>query len=145
MRRLTIFYLLAVLLPCSALAQAPRSGSPQRAVSDPWPDGAEHLWWECHLQPATKLICCRESDGHVLGDNEWRVVEKPGGARTYQVRVYANWYDVPANAVINDFHHCGPEPNLAHRSMAKIWYAPRWVNDKIADIQIYCFISGTLY
>jgi len=111
-----------------------------------YPGDPEHLWWECHVQPATKLICCRESDGHVLGDNEWRAVEKPEGARSYQVYVGAKWYDVPPNAVINDFRHCGHEPNLAHRPMAKVWYAPTWgMDNKIIDIRIYCFISGTMY
>jgi hypothetical protein len=110
-----------------------------------YPDDAEHLWWECHVQPATKVICCRVSDGHVLGDNEWRVVEKADGGRAYQVRVGAKWYDVPAKTVINDSHHCGLEPNLAHQTMAKVWYAPTWVVDKIVDIQIHCFIAGTMY
>jgi hypothetical protein len=109
------------------------------------PADAEHLWWECHVQPATKVVCCRESDGHVLGDNDWRTIEKPSGARAYQVHVGAKWYDVPAQAVINDVRHCGPEPNPAHRAMAKIWYDPSWVDNEIVDIQIYCFIAGTMY
>jgi hypothetical protein len=126
-----------------AVLSTPALALPPASV---YPDDAEHLWWECHVQPATKLICCRESDGHDLGDDEWRAVERPEGARTYQVHVGAKWYDVPAQAVINDFRHCGPEPNLVHRAMAKIWYAPiRDDDDKIVDIQIYCFISGTMY
>jgi hypothetical protein len=44
-------------------------------------DGAEHNWWECQVQPVTKLICCRASDGHVLRDDEWRAIEKPDGGR----------------------------------------------------------------
>lgn len=143
MRRWAIVCLLAMLLPCFARAQAPSSGAPQGTVSAP---GAEHLWWECHVQPATKLTCCQESEGHVLRDNEWRAFEKPDGARTYQVHVGAKWYDVPANVVINDFSHCGPDPDSTHRAMAKIWYAPtRGVDNNIVDIQIYCFISGTMY
>jgi len=111
-----------------------------------YPDDAEHLWWECHVQPVTKLACCRESDGHVLDDNEWRAVEKPEGLRSYQVHVGAKWYDVPAHAVINDIRDCGPEPNSVHQAMAKVWYAPtRDVDNRIVDIQIYCFISGTMY
>jgi hypothetical protein len=110
-----------------------------------YPDDAEHLWWECHVQPHTKVICCRQSDGHILGDNEWRTVEKPDGASTYQVRVDAKWYDVPVQAVINDFRHCGVEPNAAHRTMAKVWYATSLKGDEIVDIEIYCFIAGTMY
>ncbi len=110
-----------------------------------YPDNAEHLWWECHVQPATKIVRCRESDGHVLGDDEWRTIEKPEGSR-YKVQVGAKWYDVPAQAVINDFRGCGPEPNLVHRAMAKVWYAPTWgLDNKIANIRIYCFISGIMY
>jgi hypothetical protein len=90
-------------------------------------------------------VWCRASDGHVLGDNEWRAVDKAAGARTYQIRVRAKWYDVPTKAVINDFRHCGPEPNLPHRPMARVWYAPTWNADEIVDIQIYCFIAGTMY
>jgi hypothetical protein len=52
---------------------------------------------------------------------------------------------VPVQAVINDFRHCGLEPNPVHRAMAKVWYAPSWVGHEIVDIQIYCFIAGTMY
>jgi hypothetical protein len=105
----------------------------------------EHLWWECHVKPTTRLPCCREADGHVLGDNDWRIIEKPNGVRAYQVRVEAKWYDVPAQAVIHDLRHCGPEPNPAHRAMAKVWYDPSLVNNEIVDIKIYCFIASTMY
>ena len=109
------------------------------------PGGAEHLWWECHIQPTTKRICCRESDGHVLGDNEWRATERPGGARVYQVHVGTKWFDVPIQAVINDIRNCGAEPNARHRWMAKVWYAPIWDASGIVDLKIYCFIAGTMY
>jgi hypothetical protein len=132
--RLVLIFLAALATPVLAL--------PPDSV---YPDNAEHLWWECHLQPATRIVCCRESDGHVLGEDEWRTIEKPEGAR-YQVHVGAKWYDVPAQAVINDFRDCGPEPNLVRRAMAKVWYAPTWnPNNEIVSIRIYCFISGTLY
>jgi len=131
--------LAAILL---AVLSTPALALPPAGI---YPDDAEHLWWECHLQPAAKLVCCRASDGHVLGDNDWRTIERPNEARAYQVHVGAKWYDVPARAVINDIRHCGPEPNLAHRPMAKIWYAPTWDGDSIIDIRIYCFIAGTMY
>jgi hypothetical protein len=110
-----------------------------------YPDDAEHLWWECHIQPVTKVGCCRASDGHTLRDDEWRASEKPDGERGYQVRVGAKWFDVPAQTIINDFRRCGAEPNHAHRAMAKVWYAPSWIGHKIVDIEIYCFIAGTMY
>jgi hypothetical protein len=108
-------------------------------------DDAEHHGWECQVQPVTRVICCRASDGHVLRDDEWRAIEKPDGGRGYQVRVGAKWYDVPARAVINDVRRCGAEPNPAHRTMAKVWYAPTWVVDNIVNIEIYCFIAGTMH
>jgi hypothetical protein len=121
--------------------------TPAMALPPPgiYPDDPEHLWWECHVQPVTKVVCCPASDGHVLRDDEWRASEKPEGERDYQVRVGAKWYDVPTQAVINDFRRCGAEPNPEHRTMAKVWYAPSWIGDKIVDIEIYCFIAGTMY
>jgi hypothetical protein len=110
-----------------------------------YPEDAEHVWWECHVQPVTKRGCCRASDGHVLNDNEWRAAEKPDGARVYQVHVGTRWYDVPAQLVINDVNHCGAEPNPVNRPLAKVWYTSDWVGDTIVDIEIYCFIAGTMY
>jgi hypothetical protein len=107
-----------------------------------YPNEAEHLWWECHVQPITKIGCCRASDGHVLRDDEWWAIESLHGGRHYQVRVGAKWFDVPAQAVINDFRRCGAEPNRAHRTMAKVWYAPSWHDHTIVDIEIRCFIAG---
>ncbi|MGH7152941.1 MAG: hypothetical protein ACREF3_03350 [Acetobacteraceae bacterium] len=110
-----------------------------------YPGDAEHAWWECHVQPATRLVCCRESEGHVLRDNEWRAMERPGGVRVYQVHVGTRWFDVPVQAVINDIRNCGPEPNAQHRWMAKVWYAPIRDAGGIVDLKIYCFIAGTMY
>lgn len=132
--RLAVFFL--VLLATRALA------NPPPAVDL---GGAEHQWWECHVQPGTAVTCCRASDGHVLGDSEWRAVAKPDGSRAYQVRVGARWYDVPPKAVVNDFRHCGLEPVPANRAMAKVWYAPTWDMDAIVNIDIYCFMVGTMY
>lgn len=106
---------------------------------------AEHAWWECHHQPVTKKICCWASDGHALGDNKWRAVEKADGTQVYQVHVGLRWYDVPPGAVVNDTHNCGPEPDAEKRAMAKVWYAPIWEADSIIDIKIYCFMIGTMY
>jgi len=89
--------------------------------------------------------CVLVGDGHVLADNDWRTIEKPNEARTYQVHVGAKWYGVPAQAVINDLRHCGPEPNPAHRAMAKVCYTPVWDVETIIDVKSRCFIAGTLY
>jgi hypothetical protein len=120
-----------------------------RALANPPPgvdvNGAEHKWWECHVQPGTAVTCCRASDGHVLSDSDWRAVDKPDGSRGYQIRVGFRWYDVPAQAVVTDTKNCGPEPERTKRAMAKVWYAPTWDMDSIINIKIYCFMVGTMY
>jgi hypothetical protein len=120
-----------------------------RALANPPPGvdlgGDEHKWWECHIQPGTAMTCCRESDGHVLNDSDWRAVDKPGGSRAYQIRVASRWFDVPPRVVVNDDSHCGPEPEATKRMMAKVWYAPTWGLTGIVSINIYCFMVGTMY
>lgn len=133
MRRIAVAVL---LLTTPALAQPPNSADVEIG---------EHAWWECHVQPATKVICCRESDGHVLNDDEWRTVARPDGEQIYQVHVSTRWYDVPQQTVINDVRDCGPEPDRAKRSMAKVWYARIWNGDGLANIKIFCFMVGTMY
>jgi hypothetical protein len=73
-----------------------------------YPNEAEHLWWECHVQPITKIGCCRASDGHVLRDDEWRAIESLHGGRHYQVRVGAKWFDVPPRLSSTTFAAAGP-------------------------------------
>jgi hypothetical protein len=120
-----------------------------RALAAPPPGvdlgSAEHRWWECHVQPGTAISCCRASDGHVLNDSEWRVIEKSDGSRAYQIHVATKWYDVPPKAVVNDASNCGPEPERTKRAMAKVWYAPTWDMNAIVNVNIYCFMVGTMY
>jgi hypothetical protein len=105
---------------------------------------AEHAWWECHLQPASNIGCCREADGHALSDNEWRTHEGRGGT-AYQVRVGAKWFGVPQETVVSDMSHCGAEPDLVKRPMAKVWYYTMWGLDGAMNIKIRCFLVGTMY
>jgi hypothetical protein len=132
--RLAVFFL--SLLATRALAHPP-AGTDMGS--------AEHKWWECHVQPETAVTCCNASDGHVLNDGEWRAVDKPDGSRAYQVQVASRWFDVPPKAVINDVRNCGLEPEPAKRAMAKVWYAPTRNMNAIVDINIYCFMVGTMY
>jgi hypothetical protein len=81
----------------------------------------------------------------VLNDTEWRVIEKSDGSRAYQIHVASKWYDVPPKAVVNDVSNCGPEPERTKRSMAKVWYAPTWDMNAIVNVNIYCFMVGTMY
>ena len=114
-----------------------------------FPPGAEHDWWECWHQPDNigpygHVSCCSESDGHTLQDDDWRV--NPATGTDYQVRVEGKWFDVPPKSVIRSgFAECGPEPNLEHRSQAKVWYSRyNGMNGEIKSITIYCFLVGTL-
>jgi hypothetical protein len=116
------------------------------AVPPPGTDlrSAEHAWWECHLQPASKIGCCHEADGRVLSDDEWRTREGDGGTM-YQVHVGAKWFDVPQETVVSDMSHCGAEPDPVKRPMAKVWYYTMWGLDGVMNIKIRCFIIGTMY
>lgn len=134
--RLSLAPLLLGLLATPVLAKAP----PGTDLNSP-----EHAWWECNVQPASGLLCCREADGHVLRDRDWHVQPKADGSKRYQIRVQGRWYDVPPRAVINEDARCGPEPDIDKRSMAKAWYAPTWDGDQIVSIDIYCFEAGTMY
>ena len=106
----------------------------------------EHAWWECHLQPVTKQICCEDADGHALGDNEWRTAQKSDATWVYQVRVGQKWFEVPQQVIVNDMRRCGTEPDPVKRSLAKVWYYPIWdTNGLLIDVKIRCFIVGTMY
>jgi hypothetical protein len=72
------FFPIFVLLLAMPAIAAPPPGADLRSP--------EHTWWECHLQPATKVGCCQEADGLVLSDDQWRTREDPGGT-VYQVQV----------------------------------------------------------
>ncbi len=105
----------------------------------------EHAWWGCQMQPDTGVTCCNVADGHVLKDEDWRLV--PAGKGTdahYEVRIVGVWIPVPPGKVINETQRCGPEPNVEHRAMAKVWYSPP-INGAIESITIFCFEAGTLY
>jgi hypothetical protein len=131
------------LLPISILLlTTPAIARPPPGVD---PQSPEHTWWECHVVPTTNRICCRESDGHVLGDDDWRTAKDLDGSLIYQIRVGSKWYNVPEQAVVNDLRRCGAEPDPVKRSMAKVWYYPIWGSDGVIDVNIRCFIVGTMY
>lgn len=142
--------LLGLAAPLAALAKPP----PGADLNSP-----EHAWWQCQRQPGTRQICCDISDGHNLSDQDWRMVghkdgrvltsdynDEPGADVGYQVRVGGRWYDVPPGKVLAQARNCGPEPDLATRADAKVWYDPD-INmyGKITSIVIYCFMPGTEY
>jgi hypothetical protein len=121
------------LLPLVALANPP----PGTALNS-----QEHKWWECLQQPSNKhQPCCSLSDGHVLGDKQWKISKDH-----YAVELEGHWFTVPNSAVIRLSKTCGEEPNADNRPMAKVWYAPnRDMNSSITSVVWYCFLPGTLY
>ena len=127
MGRVTVAILL--LSMATALA-APPSGT----------DSAEHRWWECHRQnKPPNQSCCSISDGHALGDNDWR-----GGSKGYEVKIEGIWWSVPQENVIG-VGLCGPEPDTDDQTSAKVWYAPEWdLDGKLKNVIFYCFMPGTM-
>jgi hypothetical protein len=115
---------------------------PAMAAPPPGTDlrSPEHLWWECQRTPETQKKCCAEADGRNLSDSEWR--QSSSG---YQVRVGGRWFDVPPEAVIPGTGRCGPEPDVEHRSEAKVWFVLLLPKGNSFAILINCFMAGTLY
>jgi len=72
-----------------------------------------------------KGLCCSFADGASVEDPDWTI--KDGH---YRVRLDANWYDVPDDAVIG-------EPNRAGKTM--VW--PYYSDGKL--IYIRCFMPAT--
>lgn len=132
-----VLSVMAALIPLAVAAVAARAAPPPGTnLKSP-----EHRWWECQVQPSNGRTCCSEADGHVLSDNDWRVSHDH-----YQVRVDGTWFDVPPDAVITHDARCGPEPVLAHRGAAKVWYAPLTeANGHVKSLTFYCFLPGTMY
>ena len=90
--------------------------------------------------PGTGASCCSETDGHSLGDANWKI--GPGG---YQVQVEGHWWNIPGDTVLEG-DLCGADPNVATQSDAKVWYAiTRGMDNAIASIKVFCFKPGSLY
>jgi hypothetical protein len=96
------------------------------AAPPPDADPALHEWFERQYN-VNGGWCCKESDGHILSDDDWRIV-----GVGYEVRIDGTWYDVPATAYRDPVG--GPNPT----QHAIAWWSPG------EPIVIYCFTPGTL-
>lgn len=131
---------------CAHLLIAVLSGLPTAAAAHPPPgtdpSSREHKWWECQRQADTPhQPCCSLTDGHVLSDKQWKVLENH-----YQVELEGRWFVVPDSVVIATSNTCGTEPDADDRDTAKVWYAPnRAVDGSIMAVTWYCFLPGDMY
>ena len=75
--------LVLLLLTVPAFARAPEVSDPDLGP-----------WFHSLMQP-TGATCCDQSDGHILGDDEWRE-----GKDAPQVKIDGAWVDVDAARVL---------------------------------------------
>jgi hypothetical protein len=79
-----------------------------------------------------------------LDDAHWRQTLRPDGTVVYEVQVEGVWYDV-SPALVVTAGACGPDPDPLTRTMAKLWFTPLRMGDRIVTIYIACFMAGTQY
>ncbi|MBO0750958.1 MAG: hypothetical protein J2P53_02535 [Bradyrhizobiaceae bacterium] len=83
--------------------------------------------WVKRLTDKTGQGCCATADGHPA-EYEWDTA-----GNHYRVRIEGEWYDVPAEAVIE-------EPNRL--GYATVWYWWDWSLDGKKTHHIRCFLPG---
>ena len=137
------------LLPAMALAKPP----PGTVIGSP-----ENLWWQAQKQADGVVSCggAPGADGHVLQPGDWKpnylpttgAHESPkiNAAFPWLIKVYwrdhpdkFTWMPVPAAVQVppQDL----PEPDVALRGLAKVWFAPGWAADGspiAADFYWFC-------
>ncbi len=116
------FYL--AMLCASALATLPATASRARDLEGRYTDSPLHDWF--NQLKSGKGLCCSFADGTSVEDPDWNIRDGH-----YRVRIDANWYDVPDDAVID-------EPNRAGKTM--VW--PYYSDGKL--IYIRCFMPGDM-
>lgn len=117
---------LFVILSLSLLAL-----SSARAAPPPGSTGQYHDWFDRQLVPdGSGKSCCKEGDGHILSDDDWRIREGE-----YEVLISGEWVRFPntgdghlGNKVL------GYTGNPTGHPVA--WYASASV--------IYCLAPGTV-
>ena len=119
--KLTIF--LAIVM-ASALAALPSTESRARDFDGRFANSPLHDWF--NQLKSGKGLCCSFADGATVEDPDWNISEGH-----YRVRIDANWYDVPDDAVI-------AEPNRFGKTM--VW--PYFSDGKL--LYIRCFMPGDL-
>jgi hypothetical protein len=83
--------------------------------------------WVQGLKDKTGQGCCATADGHPA-EYEWDTA-----GNRYKVRIEGQWYDVPAEAVVD-------EPNKL--GYATVWYWWSWERDGKKTYHIRCFLPG---
>ncbi len=83
--------------------------------------------WVQGLKDKTGQGCCATADGHPA-EYEWDTA-----GNRYKVRIEGQWYDVPAEAVVD-------EPNKL--GYATVWYWWSWELDGEKTYHIRCFLPG---
>ena len=81
---------IALLLSATVLAAPPEGLTLDPEIS---------AWFKSVRNPKLKAfggVCCDQSDGRVLRDDEWRA-----GSEGYEVRLEGEWRPVPAEAVLD--------------------------------------------
>lgn len=99
------------------------------AVAAPPPDAnpALAVWFRSLTNPVILgESCCSEADGHILGDDDWRVTRDG-----YEVRVANAWWQVPPETVLNNV----PNPTGG----AVVFWEPHGKGVHRAP-RIYCFV-----
>ncbi len=119
-KRWLYLVILAALVP----ATIPISRSSARDLEGRFANSPLHDWF--NQLKSGKGLCCSFADGASVEDPDWTI--KDGH---YRVRLDANWYDVPDDAVIG-------EPNRAGKTM--VW--PYYSDGKL--IYIRCFMPGDM-
>ena len=108
----------------AALAAFPATKSRARDLDGRYANSPLHDWF--NQLKSGKGLCCSFADGASVEDPDWNM--KDGH---YRVKIDANWYDVPDDAVVI-------EPNRAGKTM--VW--PYYSDGKL--IYIRCFMPGDM-
>jgi hypothetical protein len=114
---------LSILL-AFALAALSATESRARDLDGRYANSPLHEWF--NQLKSGKGLCCSFADGATVEDPDWNISDGH-----YRVRIDANWYDVPDDAVI-------VEPNRLGKTM--VW--PFYSDGKL--LYIRCFMPGDL-
>lgn len=90
-------------------------------------NGSLHQWFDRQVN-VLGVPCCQVSDGHMIGDHQWRMTGKG-----YEVRINGEWYPVNPEAM-RDPVLGGENPT----GRAIVWYTLSPVKKPI----IWCFCPG---
>jgi hypothetical protein len=116
--------ILLALTLAFAIAGFPTTPSRARDPQGRYANSPLHDWF--NQLKSGKGLCCSFADAATVEDPDWDIRDGH-----YRVRIDANWYDVPDDAVIL-------EPNRFGKTM--VW--PAYLDGRL--IEIRCFMPGDL-